>query len=1200
MRSTDPSLSAAERIDAACDRFELEWKAGRRPRIDDYLAAAPEADREPLRRALIDIEVELSGGVAADTSGTRSSLRSGTPTPVRTTEHAGDSQAGPPAIGRFEIRSVLGSGAFGKVYRAFDPQLGREVALKVPLESAVKTATERAHFLKEARAAATINHPNVYQIHEVGEHDGRPYIVMALVPGQSLADVLKARKEPLPQKQAALIVRKVALAIAVAHGKGIIHRDLKPANIMFDRERKDVVVMDFGLARGPKVADARATQSGVILGTPAYMSPEQARGASKAVGPAGDVFSLGVILYELLTGTRPFTGTATEVIGQILHVDPEPPGKRRPDLDPRLEAVCRKALAKDPAERFATMKELAAAIDAILRTPAGPEAESARASETRGDRESSANLADVLAAMSVQQKAARAETAAAVEEAVRRHGVPRRLLTVAGGIVFLALIALGGLIFFTRSNGVTVKVDLNGLVDLKDTTLSFFLDDRPVSAGALSEPVELTPGTHVLVAKRGEKVVKRIQFNVKSGRETGIEVTDTTNAETTPPTAKPSPLDVLRSEDIPSAVLTKVYGGREKAPPQLVAVHPNLRDDAKDDYHGFDVGPDGRTLAMSRHPWDMIEMMNLASGHRFMEHGIPNPRFTGMFYWVKLSPDGKMLFGVRLHGDLYAFDLANRSGKELWRTPTKSVWSKPAVSPDGSTVVAADKKTKDLRVLDARDGSERARWKGVIAGDVLSCQFSPDGKTFAITSGGLVKWIKVADGSVIRSIKQPSSSGAPMFSPDGKKVWTSRSWRVAEPFVIEVDLESEALREYRLPPKGCQYPILNPKYPIMATSDPEKSIHFWDTTLGPNQKPFTLSVGCPVERYCFTPEGRYLVVGCDNGIFVLRLPVERKVGEWPTPPPPESARQLNPADEDRKFAEWLLEIGVTNITVLVDRGQEKKIVKRADLPSEPFRVTDCDLAGNKKITDQSVDPILRWIERRKIEGIDYYGFFGTSIGDETVRRLVKLPSLKKLHVGGVKVTRACIPDVATRTDLAAVGFEGRPINDADLEGLLGLGNLKAISLQSTLVTDAGLKQLRGLKKLHTVWLSGASITGAGLDELAGLPIESLALGYSKVRGAEGLARLKKFPELRVVWLNGLLLGDEDLKPITECKSIEWLFLDDNRITDAGLEELAKMKWLKQLVLTSSFGTNPVTAAGVKKLRKALPNSKVVYEQPASP
>jgi len=169
--------------------------------------------------------------------------------------------------------------------------------------------------------------------------------------------------------------------------------------------------MDFGLARTPKGLDAQATQTGMIIGTPAYMAPEQARGDSKAVGPQADVFALGVILYEMLAGRRPFRGSPTEVIGQILHVNPEPPSKVNASADPRLETICLKAIAKHPAARFASMKDFAAAVDGWLRGSVSPPTDTARGIETRGDADETGvtdtrRLADVFAELTAEAPSA--------------------------------------------------------------------------------------------------------------------------------------------------------------------------------------------------------------------------------------------------------------------------------------------------------------------------------------------------------------------------------------------------------------------------------------------------------------------------------------------------------------------------------------------------------------------------------------------------------------------------------------------------------------------------------------------------------------------------------------------------------------------------------------------------------------------------
>lgn len=270
----------------------------------------------------------------------------------------------PVRLGRYDVIRKLGEGGMGAVYLARDTQLDRDVALKVPLASQRNTLEVLERFNREAKTGASFQHPNFCPIHEVGQHDGWNYLVMAFIDGQTLASMI-AKDGPMPLRRAAAITRKLALALQEAHDRGITHRDLKPSNVMVSR-RRELIIMDFGLARREGSDDPELTQSGVVLGSPHYMAPEQVRAEREQIGPATDIYALGVMLYEMLTGRRPFLGVMSLVLGLIATSKPEPPSKHRVDLDPELEGICLKAMAQNPIDRFKAMRALGDALEAYL------------------------------------------------------------------------------------------------------------------------------------------------------------------------------------------------------------------------------------------------------------------------------------------------------------------------------------------------------------------------------------------------------------------------------------------------------------------------------------------------------------------------------------------------------------------------------------------------------------------------------------------------------------------------------------------------------------------------------------------------------------------------------------------------------------------------------------------------------------------
>ncbi|MGD0092196.1 MAG: serine/threonine-protein kinase, partial [Planctomycetota bacterium] len=289
-------------------------------------------------------------------------------------------------LGPYELLGLLGRGGMGAVYEAVDTRLDRHVALKLMRSGEDATPEELERFRREAAHSAKLRHPNIVTVHDVGHEDGRDYLVMDLVEGDTLGEALRRRQFTYREK--ATLLEKVARAVQYAHDHGVIHRDLKPGNIMLDYGRggsssvvaqpsglrrnpedcataaanpqsAEPLVMDFGLAKDIQ-QESGLSHSGQALGTPAYMAPEQAEGKSKLVGPRSDVYSLGAILYEMLAGRPPFVGeTPLQVLRAALYEDPVPPQVFTPGVPRDLETICLKCLEKEPGRRYASAAELA-------------------------------------------------------------------------------------------------------------------------------------------------------------------------------------------------------------------------------------------------------------------------------------------------------------------------------------------------------------------------------------------------------------------------------------------------------------------------------------------------------------------------------------------------------------------------------------------------------------------------------------------------------------------------------------------------------------------------------------------------------------------------------------------------------------------------------------------------------------------------
>jgi hypothetical protein len=736
----------------------------------------------------------------------------------------------PVAVPGYELLEELGRGGMGVVYKARQVKADRLVALKMILSGAHASAADLQRFRTEAEAVARLSHPNIVQVFEVGEHDGRPFFSMEYCPGGSLEKHLGGT--PLPSAEAARLVQALAGAVQHAHAAGVVHRDLKPANVLltFSREPEASAgaapalasgsrlndatpkISDFGLAK--RLGEAGQTASGAVLGTPSYMAPEQAAGGSKEVGPAADVYALGAILYECLTGRPPFkAATPLDTILQVVADEPVPPSRLNPKVPRDLETVCLKCLEKRPPRRYRSAAALAEDLrrcregEPIAARPAGALERAwkwcrrrpavaallavcvvAAAALLGGGAWFTWQLSEKTRLAEQERDNARSQSARADAEEARTR---RQLALTRRALQTAQLVRAGSLVAHDPDLAAPLLDD----ADLfppgeRDFTWAWYRrlsrlerfalnTDPSGKQGQLAlRPLALSPDGDLLAAvfvrqpkefdQRGLAEVRFLDPRTGEPRKPALPVDGWVVNLAFSPDGK---YLALRREETIS--LHELATGKETVSPKEWLGPIRIGRGA------MAFGPDGRLAARWGLGGDEVVLWKTPSFEESarvkLEGFDADGQSPGQIDCLAFRPDGKVLAigsGIQLRGRLTLWDLA--AGKAVATVKTHRAVQGLAFSPDGKTL-AVGTALWDLERL-------APLWAVPPAGLVSSVAFSPDGRTLAVgvqindNSGrwlpGLVRLLDPVTGQQRGALEHADQVLGLAFSPDGEALAT--------------------------------------------------------------------------------------------------------------------------------------------------------------------------------------------------------------------------------------------------------------------------------------------------------------------------------------------------------------------------------------------------------------------------------------------